>query len=50
MNQAVPAIINLFGGNMAECEGSSKINVTEKVHSLFLSGLFFAKYHVLAKA
>ena len=39
MEEAVKGIIKLFG--MSVCENSDKINVTEKVHNLYLSGLFY---------
>lgn len=39
MDEAVTGVIKLFG--MSTCEGTEKINVTEKVHNLLLSGLFY---------
>lgn len=43
MNVAVNGVIQFFG-NMSVGDGSNKINVTEKVHNLMLSGLFNATY------
>ena len=40
MNAAVVGITSSYG-SMSVCEGSSKVNVTEKIHNLFLSGIFF---------
>ena len=48
MNQAVAGIIKFFG-TMSTCEGSQKINVTDKVHTLLMSGLFFGTQHVLLR-
>lgn len=39
MEDAVHGIIKFFG--MGVCEGTDKLNVTEKVHNLLMSGLFF---------
>lgn len=38
MEDAVSGVSKFFG--MSVCDGSDKVNVTEKVHRLFLSGLF----------
>jgi hypothetical protein len=38
MDEAVSGVIKFFG--MSVSEGSDKINVTEKVHNLVLSGKF----------
>jgi hypothetical protein len=48
MNQAVNGVIKFFD-TMSVCEGSNKINVTEKVHKLFMSGLFFGSTQVLLR-
>ena len=48
MNLAVTGVINFFG-SMSVCEGSSKVNVTEKVHLLLLSGEFNGQYKVLVR-
>jgi coatomer protein complex subunit gamma len=48
MNVAVNGVIQFFG-NMSVCDGSNKINVTEKVHNLMLSGMFNAKHQVFVK-
>lgn len=48
MNAAVGGTIKFFG-NMSVCEGSDKVNVTEKVHTLLLSGIFFGKFPVMVK-
>jgi hypothetical protein len=41
MNQAVQGVITFFG-SMSVCEGTGKVNVTEKVHNLLMSGTFFS--------
>ncbi len=48
MNVAVSGVINFFG-NMSVCEDSQKINVTEKVHNLLLSGIFNDQHKVLVR-
>jgi coatomer protein complex subunit gamma len=48
MNAAVSGVTKFFG-NMTVCEGTTKINVTDKVHNLLLSGVFFDKYQVLVR-
>jgi len=48
MDEAVEGVIKKFG--MSACEGTSKINVTEKVHNLLLCGLFLNKEMVLIRA
>ena len=48
MNLAVAGVINLFGSSSV-CEGSGKVNVTEKVHNLLLSGMFYSQYRVLVR-
>ena len=35
---------------MSVCDGSSKVNMTEKAHNLLLSGLFLNKEMVLVRA
>jgi len=37
--------VKFFG--MGVCDGSDKVNVTEKVHRLFLSGLFLGSEMVM---
>ena len=39
MEEAVTGVIGFFG--MGVCENTDKVNVTEKVHNLLMSGLFF---------
>jgi hypothetical protein len=46
MQQAVTGVIAFFG-NMYVCDGSAKVNVTEKVHKLMLSGTFMDKFKVM---
>mmetsp|Transcript_8463 Transcript_8463/g.14209 ORF Transcript_8463/g.14209 Transcript_8463/m.14209 type:complete len:214 (-) Transcript_8463:58-699(-) len=48
MNAAVVGIIKLFD-NVSVCDQSDKVNVTEKVHTLLLSGLFYGKFQVLVR-
>ncbi len=36
MDEAVQGVIKFFG--MYVCEGTDKVNVTEKVHNLLLAG------------
>ena len=43
MNTAVDGIIKMFG-SMSVCEGSAKVNVTENVHTLYMSGMFFGTH------
>ena len=40
--------LKVFG--MSVCDGSQKVNVTEKAHNLLLSGLFLNKEMVLVRA
>lgn len=47
MEEAVQGVIKFFGMNV--CEGTDKINVTEKFHNLLLSGLFFGTEMVLVR-
>ena len=35
---------------MSVCDGSNKVNVTEKAHNLLLSGLFLNKDMILVRA
>ena len=37
-------------GNMSVCEGTDKVNVTEKVHTLLMSGIFFGKFQLFVRA
>jgi coatomer protein complex subunit gamma len=48
MEDAVNGVIKFFG--MAVCEGTDKVVVTEKVHNLLMSGLFFGSEVVLVRA
>lgn len=48
MQLAVQGVIDFFG-NMSVCDGSSKVNVTEKVHTLLLSGTFFGQNPIFVK-
>ena len=48
MNQAVNGVIKFFD-TMSVCEASNKVNVTEKVHKIFMSGLFFGSHQVLLR-
>ena len=48
MNLAVAGVINFFG-SMSVCEGSSAVNVTERVHLLLLSGEFNGQFKVLVR-
>jgi len=48
MDEAVSGVIKFFG--MSVCEGTDKVNVTEKVHNLLMSGMFFGKEIVLVRA
>ena len=47
MDEAVSGVIKFFG--MSVCEGTDKVNVTEKVHNVLLSGLFFGTEMVLVR-
>lgn len=40
-------VVKFFG--MHVCEGTDKVNVTEKVHNLLLGGQFFGSEIVLAR-
>ena len=48
MQNAVSGVTAFFGG-MSVCEGSSNVNVTEKVHNLLLAGMFADRFRVLAR-
>ena len=48
MEDAIEGVTKSFG--MSVCEGSSKINVTEKAHHLLLSGTFLNNEMVLVRA
>lgn len=48
MEDAVEGVTKIFG--MAVCEGSNKINVTDKAHNLMLCGSFLAKELVVVRA
>jgi Coatomer subunit gamma-1 C-terminal appendage platform len=47
MESAVQGVVKFLG--MYVCDGSEKINVTEKVHNLLLSGSFLGRETVLAR-
>jgi hypothetical protein len=47
MEDAVSGVIKFFG--MGVCEGTDKVNVTEKVHNLLMSGLFFGSEIVIVR-
>jgi len=47
MEEAVSGVIKFFG--MSVCEGTDKVNVTEKMHLLLLSGRFFGDEAVLVR-
>lgn len=44
---AVEGVVKSFG--MSTCDGSNKVNATEKVHNMLLSGLFLNKEMVLVR-
>lgn len=48
MDEAVNGVVKFFG--MSVCEGTEKVNVTEKVHNLLMSGLFLNSETVLVRA
>ena len=48
MDEAVQGVIKFF--NMGVCDGTEKINVTEKVHNLLMSGLFLGSEMVIIRA
>lgn len=48
MDEAVQGVLKFF--NMSVCDASDKVNVTEKVHTLLMSGLFFGSESVLVRA
>lgn len=48
LEEAVEGVTKNFG--MSVCDGSNKVNVTEKAHNLLLSGLFLNKEMVLVRA
>jgi coatomer protein complex subunit gamma len=48
MDEAVQGVIRFFG--MGVCEGTEKVNVTEKVHNLLLTGLFLGSEMVIVRA
>ena len=48
VDEAVEGVAKIFG--MSVCDGSNKINATEKAHNLLLSGLFLNKEMVLVRA
>ena len=41
-------VIKFFG--MGVCEGTEKVNITEKVHNLLLTGLFLGTEMVIVRA
>lgn len=48
LDEAVEGVTKNFG--MSVCDGSNKVNMTEKAHNLLLSGLFLNKEMVLVRA
>ncbi len=48
LEEAVEGVTKNFG--MSVCDGSNKVNVTEKAHNLLLSGLFLNKEAILVRA
>ena len=48
MEEAVHGVVKFFG--MSVCEGTDKVNVTEKVHNLLMSGMFMGTEIVLVRA
>ena len=48
MEDAVNGVTKFFG--LSVCEGTEKVNVTEKVHNLLMSGLFLGSEMVLVRA
>ena len=48
MQDAVQGVLKNFG--MSVCEGTDKVNVTEKVHNLLMCGLFFGSEIVLVRS
>ena len=47
MEAAVVGVTKFLG--MTVCDGSDRVNVTEKVHTLFLSGMFLGREMVLVR-
>jgi len=47
MEEAVKGVIKFFG--MSVCDGSDKVNITDKFHNLLLSGSFMGKELVLVR-
>jgi len=47
MEDAVQGVVKFFG--LGVCEGTERINVTEKVHNLLLSGQFLGTFAVLVR-
>ena len=48
MDEAVNGVVKFFG--MGVCENTDKVNVTEKVHNLLMSGLFLNSEMVMVRA
>jgi hypothetical protein len=48
MEAAVVGVIKFLG--MTVCEGTDRVNVTEKVHNLLLCGMFMGAELVLVRA
>ena len=48
MEAAVQGVTKFMG--MSVCEGTERVNVTEKVHNLLLSGMFMGAEMVLVRA
>lgn len=47
MDEAVSGVIKFFG--MSICESSDKVNVTEKVHNILMSGMFMGMEMVMVR-
>jgi len=47
MEDAVKGVISQFG--MSVCEGTDKVNVTEKTHNLLMSGRFQGEESILVR-
>ena len=48
MEEAVQGVIRFFG--LQVCEGTDKVNVTEKAHNLLLCGLFLGSEMVMVRS
>lgn len=48
MSLAVDGIREFFG-SMSVCEGSNKVNITEKVHTILLSGNYYGEFQIFVR-